>query len=382
MTRLIDVGQIPLGLYVHFPWCIRKCPYCDFNSHEAAGELPQAAYLERLLQDLRQDYAGEARHISTVFVGGGTPSLFQPELLAALLAAVAELSGSEPQEITLEANPGTVDMQHFAGYKAAGVNRLSLGLQSLNGQSLKALGRIHDEQQAAQAYRLARQAGFSNINLDLMHGLPNQTVADACRDLEQAISLGPEHICWYQLTIERNTHFYSAPPPLPSEQALQDIWQAGQELLHSAGYQQYEVSAYAKGDRHCAHNLNYWRFGDYLGIGAGAHGKRTLGSGQLVRSRKTRAPVDYLAGQQILPIAEPVATEDICLEFLMNALRLTQGFDAALFEQRTGQPFSQLAQFLAAGCDQGLLSVQPATGRVQATPLGMRFLDTLLGLAV
>ncbi|MGI9323433.1 MAG: coproporphyrinogen-III oxidase family protein, partial [Pseudomonadales bacterium] len=239
------------------------------------------------------------------------------------------------------------------------------------------------------AYRLARHVGFDNINIDLMHGLPNQRLGDALQDLEEVIALGPEHISWYQLTIEKNTHFYSSPPSLPDEDALQQIWQRGHELLGSAGYAQYEVSAYARDGRQCEHNLNYWRFGDYLGIGAGAHGKRTLSNGQILRRRKTRMPADYMAGSvaddmtssQIKAIAEPVPEDEITQEFLMNALRLTDGFDAALYEQRTGQAFSQLEAFIAEGSKRGLLAWQASTGQVQATQLGQRFLDSLLLLA-
>ena len=377
---LLEPARIPLGLYAHFPWCVRKCPYCDFNSHEAAGEVPDEAYGVRLLEDLRGELAADVRPVQTVFIGGGTPSLMQPGLAGALLEAAARRGALA--EATLEANPGAVDAGRFAAYRRAGVNRLSLGFQSLNAQSLRLLGRIHSAEEARHAYRLARRAGFASINIDLMHGLPQQSVGDALCDLSGVLALEPEHVSWYQLTIEKNTRFYSQPPPLPGEAALEEMQARGAEALRQAGYRQYEVSAWARPGYECRHNLNYWRFGDYIGIGAGAHGKRSLAGGQIVRRRKTRMPGDYLAGGGAPALAEPVAAEDLPLEFLMNALRLTEGFAAALYEQRTGLPFATLRPFIAQGQAQGLLAYDPAAQRLRPTERGLRYLDSLLQLAL
>lgn len=381
MDAALEPARIPLGLYAHFPWCLRKCPYCDFNSHEARGDLPQAAYLERLLWDLRGALAEDGRPLETVFVGGGTPSLLEPALLGRLLA-VAEERGP-CTEVTLEANPGAADAGRFAAYRRLGVNRLSLGFQSLNARSLERLGRIHDGQAALDAYTAARRAGFKRINIDLMHGLPEQTVDGALDDLQRVLALEPGHVSWYQLTIEPNTRFHSQPPRLPAEDALHEIQERGAETLRQAGYRQYEVSAWAREGQACRHNLNYWRFGDYLGIGAGAHGKRSLADGRILRSRRTRAPADYLAGDAAPPaISEAVAAEDIPLEFLMNALRLTEGFGAQLFEQRTGRGFQTLEPFIGQGAGLGLLAYDVSARQVQPTAKGLRYLDSLLQLAL
>jgi len=265
----------PLSLYIHIPWCIRKCPYCDFNSHQANNDIPEAEYVAALCFDLEQDAAlAQGRKLTSIFFGGGTPSMFSANAIAQILKDAEAIIGFEPDiEITLEANPGTFEQEKFSGFRAAGVNRLSIGIQSFNDAQLKLLGRVHGRDEALRAVDVAHKAGFDNINLDLMHGLPEQSVNDAKADLAQAIALAPEHISWYQLTIEQNTAFYSAPPILPVEDTLADIQDEGQALLAAAGYAQYEISAYAKNNQRARHNINYWQFGDYLGIGAGAHGK-------------------------------------------------------------------------------------------------------------
>ncbi|MGD9983665.1 MAG: radical SAM family heme chaperone HemW [Porticoccaceae bacterium] len=370
----------PLALYVHIPWCVRKCPYCDFNSHQAAGELPEAEYVRALLADLdcERDRA-DGRQFSSVFFGGGTPSLFSAHAIAAVLEAAERRIGfATGAEITLEANPGAVDADNFRGYRAAGVNRLSIGVQSFSDPHLRALGRIHSGGEAVRAFDLARAAGFENINLDLMHCLPGQTPPQAVADLEQAIALAPEHLSWYQLTIEPNTLFYRKPPQLPDESVLDAINTAGATLLERAGYRQYEVSAYARDGRHSRHNVNYWEFGDYIGIGAGAHGKLTdAAAGAIRRRRKVRHPRDYLmrdddscAEQMTLDAA------DLPLEFFLNALRLNAGVPVHYFGERTGQPLAVIAEPWDDLVRQGLAA--PLTDRLATTPTGHRFLDTVL----
>ena len=370
----------PLALYVHIPWCVRKCPYCDFNSHQAAGALPEAEYVRALIADLDSERErAQGRRFGSVFIGGGTPSLFSAPAIAAVLAAADRRIGFTPDaEITLEANPGTADADNFRGYRAAGVNRLSIGVQSFSDTHLTALGRIHSGGEALRAFDLARAAGFENINLDLMHCLPGQTPAQAAADLEQAIALAPEHLSWYQLTIEPNTLFYRKPPQLPDEAVLDAINTAGATLLDRAGYRQYEVSAHARDGRHSRHNVNYWEFGDYIGIGAGAHGKLTdPDAGCIRRRRKVRHPRDYLARrgdhcaeEQILDVA------DLPLEFLMNALRLNAGVPASHFGERAGLPLATIAECWGKLACQGL--VMPLGEQLTATRLGHRFLDTVL----
>ncbi|MET0355328.1 MAG: radical SAM family heme chaperone HemW, partial [Cellvibrio sp.] len=267
----------PLSLYIHIPWCIRKCPYCDFNSHQANNNIPEAEYVSALRFDLQQDVVlAQGRKLTSIFFGGGTPSMLSAKAIAQIVKDAQTIIGFEPEiEITLEANPGTFEQEKFSGFRAAGINRLSIGIQSFNDTQLKLLGRVHGSDEALRAVDVARKAGFDNINLDLMHGLPEQSVMGAKADLAQAIALAPEHISWYQLTIEKNTEFYSAPPVLPVEDTLADIQDEGQVMLAQAGYEQYEISAYAKNKKRARHNINYWEFGDYLGIGAGAHGKIT-----------------------------------------------------------------------------------------------------------
>lgn len=372
----------PLSLYIHIPWCIRKCPYCDFNSHESTSTLPVHDYIDALRDDLVTDIAAFAveTEISSIFLGGGTPSLLPGEAIADLVTAIAGQLRLAPQvEITLEANPGTVGdgMARFAAYHRAGVNRLSLGVQSFDNGSLAALGRIHSSDDAVRAFHCARRSGFDNINVDLMHGLPGQDVAGALADLQTAIDLSPEHISWYQLTIEPNTVFYKRPPVLPDEDALWEIYEAGMQLLERHGYARYEVSAFARPGRRCHHNLNYWQFGDYLGIGAGAHGKITLGNTQ-VRTAKTRLPRDYLSarGRRV----STIAPADLPIEFLMNGLRLTDGFSRTLFEQRTGLAAETLDDFLRRTTTKQLVMVEG--DQVKPTRLGLQYLNSLLVMAM
>ncbi len=366
----------PLSLYVHIPWCVRKCPYCDFNSHEAK-QIPEAQYIEALIQDIQQQAEfAQGRSLVSIFFGGGTPSLFQAQSIERIIQAAKDTIGFENNiEITLEANPGTVEQGKFEGYFQAGVNRLSIGIQSFNDQHLAKLGRIHQAEHAHSAIDSARKAGFSNFNLDLMHGLPGQTTEDAMSDLAQAISHQPTHISWYQLTIEPNTEFYKYPPTLPIEDSLHDIQQQGEQQLLDAGYEQYEVSAFSQRGRQAAHNLNYWQFGDYLGIGAGAHGKITqVEVQQIIRTQKTRKPEDYLRNTQ--GKFTNVDSSDLMFEFLMNALRLTSGAETVLFEQRTGTALNQLKQQLQKHIEDGL--IEPITEKIKTTQVGQRFLNVIL----
>ena len=370
----------PLSLYVHLPWCVRKCPYCDFNSHQAGEELPEAAYVDALLHDLEEELPRVwGRRVQTVFIGGGTPSLFSAAAIERLLAGIrARIALSSNAEITLEANPGTLDNSRLAAFRAAGINRLSLGIQSFDDGCLQRLGRIHDAAQARAAFEAARRGGFDNINIDLMFALPGQTLAQARRDLASAIALQPEHISYYQLTLEPNTWFHRHPPSLPDEDTGWAIQQQGLELLEQAGYEQYEVSAFARETYRCKHNLNYWRFGDYLGIGAGAHGKLSdAHHGHIERSWKTRHPQAYLQAparrQRLLD------EHDIVLEFMMNALRLKQGVDVSLFSRHTGLDEALLHQACEQALQRGLL--QPLeSGRLCTSAQGWRFLDDLLSL--
>lgn len=382
----------PLSLYVHIPWCVRKCPYCDFNSHQlAAGAhqakdgLPEAEYVAQLKRDLHSQLAWvQGRRLVSIFFGGGTPSLFSPAAIRAVLEAAERAVGfADDIEITLEANPGTFEQEKFAGYRAAGVNRLSIGVQSFDPQQLHNLGRIHTGDEAAEALGMARRAGFDNINLDLMHGLPKQTGEQALADLRRAVELEPEHISWYQLTIEPNTAFYNAPPPTPGSARIAAMQAGGREYLAEQGYGRYEVSAYSRPGLAARHNLNYWSFGDYLGIGAGAHGKVTLlGEGNLVRSRRTRAPRDYLAlleetaGVLASPRAEAIAHDELPVEFLMNALRLVDGVPRETFPAYTGLSLAVLEQRWP-----GLRAmelVQPLERRIAASAFGFDYLDEIL----
>ena len=373
----------PLSLYVHLPWCVRKCPYCDFNSHALRDELPQAAYVAALLRDLEHELPRVwGRTVHSVFLGGGTPSLFDPEHIAELLSGIrARLPLSPQAEITLEANPGTVELARFRGFREAGVNRLSIGIQSFEDSKLAALGRIHGGTEALEAAQAARAAGFDNFNLDLMFGLPGQTHPEALADVETAIGVTPTHLSVYQLTIEPNTRFAADPPPnLPEDDAIWEMQQTIQQRLAAAGYRQYEVSAYAQAGRECAHNLNYWRFGDYLGIGAGAHAKLTDPDG-IARRWRTKHPTAYLAAagtEEAIDGESRLTRADVAGEFMMNALRLTAGFDKSLFAERTGLPISHLARQLGVAHSRHL--IEEDLLRVQPTALGQRFLNDLVAL--
>jgi len=375
--------QPPLSLYLHFPWCVEKCPYCDFNSHPVRETPDQSAYVDALLADLDHDLPLVAdRPVRTIFMGGGTPSLFEPAQIARLLAGVAErLPLADDLEVTLEANPGTVEAGRFAGYRAAGVNRLSIGVQSLDAAKLHALGRIHGPAEAVAAAKQASEAGFDTFNLDLMFGLPEQDVAQALDDLRQALALAPPHLSWYQLTLEPNTRFAHAPPPLPDDDLLWDMQEAGQQLLADAGLVQYEVSAYARPGHRCRHNLNYWSFGDYLGIGAGAHAKLTLADGRILRRWKQRHPQAYLSGagsEAGIAGERTLAAEDLPVEFLMNALRLNEGVSAASYAPLTGASLADIAPLLTAARVRGLLEQDPQ--RLAPTEPGRRFLNDLLAI--
>ncbi|WNL42287.1 radical SAM family heme chaperone HemW [Halomonas sp. PAMB 3264] len=379
----------PLSLYIHTPWCVRKCPYCDFNSHEPqGGELPEAAYLEALLADLDADLAlAGGRSLETIFIGGGTPSLLSPSFYRRLLSEVrARLPFSPSIEITLEANPGTTEQARFNGYREAGINRLSIGTQSFQPAQLEALGRIHSADEAANAVGQARAAGFDNLNIDLMHGLPGQTPQLALADIDQALALSPDHLSWYQLTLEPNTAFHSSPPVLPQEEALWDIQEQGHERLVKAGFERYEISAYAQPGQQSRHNLNYWQFGDYLGIGAGAHGKLShideQGHWTIERRWKTRQPDAYLRRRHDPRgfIAGKAAIEEaeLALEFAMNALRLTDGVEMALWSAHTGQSPEVLLKKLSRAEKKGLLVQVPV--KLRASPHGLLFLNELLAL--
>ena len=386
MPAQIQAPQVqapPLALYVHLPWCVRKCPYCDFNSHAAGGDPPEDAYVAALLADLAADLTGPAagRPLVSIFIGGGTPSLFSGAAIARLLDGVRRLVELAPDaEITLEANPGTADAAHFAAYRAAGVNRLSIGVQSLDEDKLRRLGRIHDPEQARSAVAMARSAGFDNLNLDLMYALPGQDLAQAAADLDAAIALGPEHLSYYQLTLEPNTAFHQAPPPLPDDDLAADMHDRGLERLAAAGYAQYEVSAHARLGRRCRHNLNYWEFGDYLGIGAGAHAKLTdPETSQVTRITKHRHPDSYLGAARaggFISSRRTLADEDLILEFALFGLRLNDGFSPELFSARTGLPYESIRARVAAAQADGLL--EPEARRVQPTELGRRFLNDLI----
>ena len=373
----------PLSLYIHVPWCIRKCPYCDFNSHKAGSDIPEDDYVQALLADLDADLQYvQGRRIETIFFGGGTPSLFSAEAYRTLFAGLRQrLDIATDAEITLEANPGTFEAEKFAGYREAGINRLSIGIQSFQDEQLKALGRVHDAGQAQRAVAMAREAGFENFNLDLMHGLPGQTPELALADLQTALSFQPPHLSWYQLTIEPNTEFYKTPPVLPADDTLWDIQEAGSELLSQHGLQQYEISAFSRPDREARHNLNYWQFGDYLGLGAGAHGKVTqIHNGQLsvLRTRKTRLPKDYLnPDKAFLAGTDVVNGEDLGMECLMNALRLNQGIAVTDFSVRTGISPDLIAEPISKGIQKGLLEKGEC---LKATARGQLFLNELLAL--
>ncbi len=376
--------EIPLGLYIHIPWCMKKCPYCDFNSHTISQEMPERRYVAVLLQDLLLDIQRfqETRGISHIFIGGGTPSLFSAEAMATLLAGVRQLLPWQGQiEITLEANPGTFESSKFAEYRALGINRLSIGIQSFSDRYLRRLGRVHCAREAVQAVEIAHAAGFDNINLDLMFGLPGAAAGDSQQDIATAIALQPTHISLYQLTLEPNTYFHKFPPSLPDEDLIYSEQRHCQRLLADHGYLHYEISAYGKRHRQCRHNLNYWQFGDYLGIGAGAHGKITRSlPGDIVRTWKTRHPDHYMANSAKPTTynggSQAIATTELSLEFIMNSLRLHAGFSLDSYIARTGLDTSALEQSLSTYVQQGLLEYHDRHYRCSAK--GRDFLDQIL----
>lgn len=374
----------PLSLYVHLPWCVRKCPYCDFNSHEARGEVPERAYIDALVADLEQELPSIwGRPVETVFLGGGTPSLFAPDSIDRLFSQLrARLMLPARAEITMEANPGTLEAGRFSEFRAVGINRLSIGVQSFDDAMLKKLGRIHGAREAVAAAEGAHAAGFDELNLDLMFGLPGQTVAQALADLEQAIALEPTHISHYQLTIEPNTGFAHAPPRLPDHDTLWEMQERCQARLAAAGYLQYEVSAYARAGHRCRHNLNYWLFGDYLGIGAGAHAKISDAQHQrIVRTAKLRHPREYLdkaATPARIASERILKRREAGFEFMLNALRLNEGFPVALFAQHTGLPLTVVEGPLRAAEQKGLITWD--LQQIRATELGWRFLNDLTAL--
>src|SRR5438132_14055806 len=383
----------PLALYVHIPWCVRKCPYCDFNSHERGGELPEREYVAKLLTDLEELLPSVwGRRLLSVFIGGGTPSLFSPEAIDELLSGVRARLPLEPTAaITLDANPGTVEAARFRGFREAGVNRISLGVQSFDDAMLAALGRIHSAAEARRGVEAAL-ASFDNVNLDLMYGLPAQTIDMARSDIREALASGVPHVSAYQLTIEPNTAFYSRPPTLPEHDACADMQLAVEESLAAAGYEHYETSAFARPGHKCRHNLNYWEFGDYLGIGAGAHGKVSFPD-RVTRHERIKQPRNYLesgsepeTNRALTPISSTMAREftvppaELPFEFMLNALRLVDGFPLALFQERTGMPLGAVIQQLEEGERRGLL--QRDWQRVRPSERGRLFLNELLALFV
>ena len=372
----------PLSLYVHLPWCLVKCPYCDFNSHAVRGAAPppEDAYVDALIADLEAELpAVWGRAVSSVFFGGGTPSLFSAAALERLLSALrARLQILPDAEITLEANPGSFEQDKFGAFRAAGINRLSIGIQSFDDARLAALGRVHDAAEARRALAIARAAGFEAINLDLMYGLPGQDLRGALADLDAAIELAPEHLSWYQLNIEPNTLFHARPPALPDDDRIADMQDAGGARLAAAGFEQYETSAWAQPGQRCRHNLNYWTFGDYLGIGAGAHQKLTdCAAGAIRRRHKQRQPAAYLRGEY-LGGESTVAADELVFEFMLNALRLCEGFPAALFAERTGLPLGAALPGLQAAEARGLIERDHL--HIRPSELGQRFLNDLQAL--
>ena len=375
----LDIDAIPLALYVHFPWCERKCPYCDFNSHEQFKPAEQSDYIDALLNDLKQQLGSlYQRPLHSIFLGGGTPSLFSGDSIERLLDAIDKRWGiGRDVEVTMEANPGSAEADRFRSYRNAGVNRLSLGIQSFANRHLKALGRIHDRDQAIRAIEAAR-LNFDRINLDIMHGLSGQTTAEALDDLAMAVDRAEGHISWYQLTIERNTAFWSKPPSLPGDDSLADIQDLGEAYLRESGFDQYEVSAWARPGQQSRHNLNYWTFGDYLGIGAGAHGKITRPGGEVIRTQRSRLPKDYMAAiaDNKPPLQQVIPGDQLPVEFMLNALRLRAGVNEQLYRARTGLDATGIAGIRSELVSEGLLSDAP--DRLAVTPLGFRFLNDVV----
>jgi putative oxygen-independent coproporphyrinogen III oxidase len=368
----------PLALYVHIPWCVRKCPYCDFNSHERGGPLPEAQYVGKLLEDLESLLPSVwGRRLSSVFIGGGTPSLFAPASIDALLSGVRARLPLEPAaEITLEANPGTAEAARFRGFRDAGVNRISVGVQSFDDEMLRSLGRIHGAQDAVKAVESAL-AAFDNVNLDLMYGLPGQSIDMARADIAAGVATGVPHLSAYQLTIEPNTAFFSKPPQLPEHDLCADMQVMVEALLEQTGFEHYETSAFARPGHRCRHNLNYWEFGDYLGIGAGAHGKISFPD-RITRHSRIKQPRDYLSSSSTLAEERTIPATEVPFEFMLNALRLPYGFPGALFQERTGLPLSTISRPLQAAEEKGLL--ERDLKRIRPTLQGQRFLNELLEL--
>lgn len=383
MNRFTAVHSLPpLALYIHIPWCVKKCPYCDFNSHAVRGPIPEDAYVKALLADLKSEQrAAQGREIYSIFIGGGTPSLFSAKAIAQLLEGADKIIPfAQSIEITMEANPGTFERQKFAGFKDAGVTRLSIGVQSFNDQHLAQLGRIHSAKEAIKAITSATSIGFEHINIDLMHGLADQQPEQAMQDLKTAIALGSDHLSWYQLTIEPNTEFHVRPPVLPDIDTLWDIQHEGQALIYDSGFEQYEISAYAKPNSQARHNINYWQFGDYIGIGAGAHGKLSFldertQTIEVMRRFKHRSPKAYLSRIDPVGGSHIVPPQDLPFEFMMNALRLTEGAPLDFYTQRTGLALEGITERLRAAENKGLLTVGPD---LVATPQGALFLNDLL----
>lgn len=371
--------MLPTSLYIHIPWCIRKCPYCDFNSHKSPTSLPEESYVNALIADFKVDLTFfPAREINSIFIGGGTPSLFSAQAYDSLFNQLQQLvTFTKDIEITLEANPGTVEQQRFNDYRQLGINRLSLGIQSFNPVHLQALGRIHDAQQAHKAIEAARKAGFDNINIDIMYSLPKQSVAEGLEDLHKALAHQPEHLSWYQLTIEPNTVFYKQRPTLPNEEEAFELEEQGLALLAAKNFKRYEISAFCQQEKFARHNLNYWLFGDYYGIGAGAHGKISLAnSQQIYRTRKQRQPADYLAPDKAFLAARELVTPDSLLfEFMLNTTRLEQTIPHSLFSERTGLPFDRLNPLLIHAANKGLIAMNDLFWQV--TSLGRRYTNDL-----
>jgi len=374
-------NSVPLSLYIHMPWCVKKCPYCDFNSHAKPTDMPEQAYIKALLEDLQQDqHLAQGRIIESIFIGGGTPSLFSALSLDNLFTGITQyLTLANDCEITLEANPGTIERDQFREYKAIGINRISLGVQTFNPYHLKRLGRIHSNNEAVRAVEEIHQAGFQTFNIDLMHGLPEQSVEEGLADIRQALALNPTHLSWYQLTIEPNTLFYAKPPTLPQDEILSEIEAQGESILADAGFGHYETSAFAKPGYECRHNIHYWQFGDYLAIGAGAHGKITHENHEIVRFYKHKHPKAYLDTTRSFTADIRVITKaELPLEFMLSCLRLKQGFTIEQFEMRTGLTFADIEQAIATAQRNGLLLRDGDS--FKTTPLGARFLNEILAL--
>lgn len=372
---------IPLSLYIHIPWCIRKCPYCDFNSHEAPQDVPEEVYVQALLRDLESELPHIwGRPIASIFIGGGTPSLFSAKAIDTLLCGLRARLALRPSiEITLEANPSTFEQERFHDYRASGINRLSIGIQSFSNGKLKSLGRVHNAEEALCAAEIARNAGFENYNIDLMFGLPKQSIDDSLHDLQQAIDNKPTHISWYQLTIEENTLFHYSPPILPDDDVLWDMSQQGIALLESNNYRQYEVSAYSQQNKQCQHNINYWQFGDYLGIGAGAHGKLTMPNGEISRHRKYKHPKKYMEAALVGKARsnEQLLTEkDLCFEYMLNIMRLKKGFTEELFEARTRLSFESIQEEIYKLIGEGLIEI--SNKKYATTKKGWMFINNIV----